>query len=94
MAKTGDDPVIGFAGASYGGAVSLLVAGLDRRVDAIVPAFTLNRLDQALFPQYAVAGRRRVPGRRDAGRRRRGVQAGLGVAAVQRRRRRTESAGR
>ena len=50
------DPVVGFAGASYGGALALLVAGLDQRVDAIVPAFTWNRLDQALFPQYRVAG--------------------------------------
>jgi ABC-2 type transport system ATP-binding protein len=50
------DPVIGFAGASYGGALSLLVAGLDPRVDAVVPAFTWNRLDQALFPQYRVDG--------------------------------------
>ena len=54
--KVGGDPVVGFAGASYGGALALLVAGLDKRVDAIVPAFTWNRLDQALFPQYRVAG--------------------------------------
>ena len=50
----GDDPEIGFAGASYGGAVSLLAAALDPRVDAIVPSFTWNSLGQALFPQYAV----------------------------------------
>ena len=56
MSKVRDDPVIGFAGASYGGALALLAAGLDRRVDAIVPAFTWHRLDQALFPQYQVAG--------------------------------------
>jgi ABC-2 type transport system ATP-binding protein len=54
--QAGGDPVVGFAGASYGGALALLVAGLDQRVDAIVPAFTWNRLDQALFPQYRVAG--------------------------------------
>jgi ABC-2 type transport system ATP-binding protein len=51
-----DDPVIGFAGASYGGALALLAAGLDQRVDAIVPAFTWYRLDHALFPQYRVTG--------------------------------------
>ncbi len=51
--KSGDDPVIGFAGASYGGAVSFLAGALDPRVDAIVPAFTWNTLGQALFPQYA-----------------------------------------
>ncbi len=49
---TGDDPVIGFAGGSYGGSISLLAAGLDPRVDAIAPAFTWNSLTQALFPQY------------------------------------------
>ncbi len=54
VAKTGaDDPVIGFAGASYGGAATFLAAALDRRVDAIVPAFTYNSLTQSLFPQYA-----------------------------------------
>ena len=53
VAKTGSDPVIGFAGASYGGAVSFLAAALDPRVDAIVPAFTWSSLPQALFPQNA-----------------------------------------
>ncbi len=56
VAKDGDDPVIGFAGASYGGAVSFLAAGLDHRVDAIVPAFTWHSLRQALFPQHQVVG--------------------------------------
>lgn len=51
--RIGNDPVIGFTGGSYGGAISLLAAGLDPRVDAIAPAFTWNSLDQALFPQYA-----------------------------------------
>ncbi|MBF4163785.1 alpha/beta fold hydrolase [Nocardioides acrostichi] len=44
------DPVVGIAGASYGGALALLTAGLDDRVDAIVPAITWNDLGQALFP--------------------------------------------
>ena len=57
VAKEGNnDPVIGFAGASYGGALSFLAAGLDHRVDAIVPAFTWHTLRQALFPQYQVVG--------------------------------------
>ena len=56
VSKVGQDPVIGFAGASYGGALAFLAAGLDPRVDAIVPAFTWNRLDHALFPQYQVTG--------------------------------------
>jgi ABC-2 type transport system ATP-binding protein len=62
VAKEGNnDPVIGFAGASYGGALSFLAAGLDHRVDAIVPAFTWHTLRQALFPQYQVAGLARSP---------------------------------
>ena len=61
VAKQGDDPVIGFAGASYGGAVSFLAAGLDHRVDAIVPAFTWHSLRQALFPQYQVLGTAKSP---------------------------------
>jgi ABC-2 type transport system ATP-binding protein len=61
VAKEGNDPVIGFAGASYGGALSFLAAGLDHRVDAIVPAFTWHSLRQALFPQYRVVGTARSP---------------------------------
>ncbi|WP_175408237.1 alpha/beta fold hydrolase [Streptomyces sp. TRM64462] len=45
------DPVVGMAGGSYGGAVSLLAAAQDRRVDAIVPSITYWDLEQALFPQ-------------------------------------------
>jgi ABC-2 type transport system ATP-binding protein len=56
VARAGDDPVIGFAGASYGGALSFLAAGLDPRVDAIVPAFTWHSLRQSLFPQSQVVG--------------------------------------
>jgi ABC-2 type transport system ATP-binding protein len=56
VTKSRNDPVIGFAGGSYGGAISLLVAGLDSRVDAIVPAFTWNHLSQALFPQNLTRG--------------------------------------
>jgi ABC-2 type transport system ATP-binding protein len=51
-----DDPRVGFTGGSYGGALSLLVAGQDRRVDAIVPMITWNNLGQSLFPQFAVQG--------------------------------------
>ena len=62
VAKDGDDPLIGFAGASYGGAASFLAAGLDPRVDAIVPAFTWHSLRQALFPQHQVVGMAESPG--------------------------------
>ena len=61
VAKDGIDPVIGFAGASYGGAVSFLAAGLDQRVDAIAPAFTWHSLRQALFPQHQVVGGAKSP---------------------------------
>ncbi|MFJ8540630.1 CocE/NonD family hydrolase [Streptomyces sp. NPDC093586] len=47
--KTGD-PRVGVAGASYGGAVALLAAGHDDRVDAIAPAVTYWNLADALFP--------------------------------------------
>ncbi|MFF6995143.1 alpha/beta fold hydrolase [Streptomyces sp. NPDC008313] len=44
------DPRVGVTGASYGGAVSLLAAGYDRRVDAIAPSITYWNLADALFP--------------------------------------------
>ncbi|MET9958364.1 alpha/beta fold hydrolase [Streptomyces sp. NPDC006326] len=45
------DPRVGVAGASYGGAASLLAAGYDRRVDAIAPQITYWNLADSLFPQ-------------------------------------------
>ncbi|MGA4841845.1 alpha/beta fold hydrolase [Streptomyces sp. G45] len=45
------DPRVGVTGASYGGAVALLAAGHDRRVDAIAPQITYWNLADALFPQ-------------------------------------------
>jgi ABC-2 type transport system ATP-binding protein len=50
------DPRVGVAGGSYGGALSLLLAAADPRVDAIVPQITWNDLRQALFPQFVVSG--------------------------------------
>ncbi|MFJ9324749.1 alpha/beta fold hydrolase [Streptomyces sp. NPDC101230] len=44
------DPRVGLTGASYGGAVSLLAAGYDQRVDAIAPVITYWNLADALFP--------------------------------------------
>jgi len=46
------DPRVGVVGASYGGALALLLAGTDHRVDALVPSITWNDLRQALFPQF------------------------------------------
>ncbi|WP_405758373.1 alpha/beta fold hydrolase [Streptomyces sp. NBC_00073] len=45
------DPRVGVAGASYGGAISLLAAGYDRRIDAIAPQITYWNLADSLFPQ-------------------------------------------
>jgi ABC-2 type transport system ATP-binding protein len=50
------DPRVGVVGASYGGALALMLAGTDHRVDAVVPSITWNDLPQALFPQFAVQG--------------------------------------
>ncbi|WP_327355927.1 alpha/beta fold hydrolase [Streptomyces sp. NBC_01304] len=44
------DPRVGMTGASYGGAVSLLAAGYDKRVDALAPQITYWNLADALFP--------------------------------------------
>ncbi|MGW0699222.1 alpha/beta fold hydrolase [Streptomyces sp. NPDC002867] len=44
------DPRVGITGSSYGGAISLLGAGYDKRVDAIAPRITYWNLAEALFP--------------------------------------------
>ncbi|NUT35091.1 MAG: alpha/beta fold hydrolase [Hamadaea sp.] len=44
------DPKVGVVGGSYGGALALLLAAYDQRVDAIVPMITWNSLATALFP--------------------------------------------
>ncbi len=48
------DPRVGAAGASYGGALVLMAAAADPRIDAVVPAVTWNDLADAFFPQFAV----------------------------------------
>ncbi len=45
------DPVVGVAGGSYGGGLSLLLAGSDPRIDAVGAQITWNDLRRALFPQ-------------------------------------------
>ncbi|WP_433464806.1 alpha/beta fold hydrolase [Spirillospora sp. CA-128828] len=47
------DPRVGMAGQSYGGAIALMTAAYDRRVDAIAPQITWNSLPDALFPDGA-----------------------------------------
>ena len=44
------DPIVGVTGASYGGALALLGAAYDDRIDAIVPEITWNSLTRSLFP--------------------------------------------
>ncbi|MBP2324521.1 ABC-2 type transport system ATP-binding protein [Kibdelosporangium banguiense] len=54
--KDGDnDPRVGITGGSYGGAISLLAAGYDKRIDALAPVITYNDLSQALIPNSATA---------------------------------------
>jgi ABC-2 type transport system ATP-binding protein len=47
------DPRLGMVGVSYGGGIQLVTAADDKRVDAIVPAITYNRLDTALYKNAA-----------------------------------------
>ncbi|MGK5679524.1 alpha/beta fold hydrolase [Actinoplanes sp. URMC 104] len=47
------DPRVGVVGGSYGGALALLLAGQDSRVDAIVPSITWNDLTNVFLPQSA-----------------------------------------
>jgi ABC-2 type transport system ATP-binding protein len=51
---TPGDPVVGVAGGSYGGALALMAAGLDDRVDAIAADITWNDLESSLFGQSAI----------------------------------------
>ncbi|MGI9162964.1 MAG: S15 peptidase family protein [Mycobacterium sp.] len=44
------DPRIGMVGGSYGGAIQLVTAATDPRVDAIVPLIAWNSLNSALYP--------------------------------------------
>ncbi|SDG35349.1 ABC-2 type transport system ATP-binding protein [Sinosporangium album] len=50
------DPRVGMTGGSYGGAVSLMTAAYDDRVDAIVPQITWYDLADALFPDGGGTG--------------------------------------
>jgi ABC-2 type transport system ATP-binding protein len=44
------DPRVGVAGGSYGGALAVLGAAYDHRIDAIAPQITWNSLASSLFP--------------------------------------------
>ncbi|HEY2674475.1 MAG TPA: alpha/beta fold hydrolase [Rugosimonospora sp.] len=51
-----NDPRVAVVGASYGGGLALMLAGYDRRVDAIVPQITWNDLGNAFLPDATGAG--------------------------------------
>ncbi|WP_026400861.1 CocE/NonD family hydrolase [Actinomadura rifamycini] len=48
------DPRLGMAGGSYGGAIQLVTAGMDDRVDVIVPGYTYHSLNDALYPNRTI----------------------------------------
>lgn len=48
------DPRVGIAGGSYGGALALLTAGYDSRVDAVAADITWNNLERSLFGQSII----------------------------------------
>jgi ABC-2 type transport system ATP-binding protein len=48
--KRDDDPRVGMIGGSYGGQIQFAIAGLDPRMDALVPQITWNDLSYSLVP--------------------------------------------
>lgn len=50
------DPLVGVGGGSYGGALALMLAGYDDRIDAVVADITWNDLETSLFAQSAIDG--------------------------------------
>jgi ABC-2 type transport system ATP-binding protein len=50
------DPRVAAMGASYGGALALLLAGYDRRVDTVVAQITWNDLADAFLPESTGSG--------------------------------------
>ncbi|ANY08755.1 ABC transporter ATP-binding protein [Pseudonocardia sp. HH130630-07] len=61
------DPRVGVTGGSYGGGLTLSLAGRDDRIDAIAPVITWNDLGQSLFPNNAVPAGTELPGTPAAG---------------------------
>lgn len=47
------NPLVGMVGGSYGGGIQLSSAGIDSRIDAIVPGIAWNSLTGALYPEKA-----------------------------------------
>ncbi|MEI2649960.1 MAG: hypothetical protein V9G15_13355 [Dermatophilaceae bacterium] len=50
------DPRVGVVGASYGGALALMLGSTDPRVDSVTAYITWNDLADAFFPQRARTG--------------------------------------
>ena len=48
------DPRLGMSGGSYGGAIQLVLAGMDDRVDVIAPTIAWNSLRRSLFRSEAI----------------------------------------
>jgi ABC-2 type transport system ATP-binding protein len=48
------DPRVGMAGASYGGGIQLVAAGMDHRIDAIAPTIAWNNLTTSLFQDDSI----------------------------------------
>ncbi len=48
------DPRVALVGGSYGGAMALMTAGADERVDSVIAQITWNDLADAFYPQSAV----------------------------------------
>jgi len=48
------DPVVGMSGVSYGGAIQLIAAALDKRVDAITPTIAWHSLTRSLYRDASV----------------------------------------
>jgi ABC-2 type transport system ATP-binding protein len=51
IAKDNGDPKVAAVGGSYGGALALLLAAYDQRIDAIVPMITWNDLARSFLPE-------------------------------------------
>ncbi len=49
------DPRVAFVGGSYGGAMALMTAGADERVDSVIAQITWNDLADAFYPQSAMS---------------------------------------
>ncbi|PWJ25351.1 ABC-2 type transport system ATP-binding protein [Branchiibius hedensis] len=61
------DPRLGVVGGSYGGALALMLAATDPRVDTVVASITWNDLAQAFFPDHAGTSIAASPGAAPSG---------------------------